>query len=317
MTVIDQTEAFSINKMAEGVYAAIAIPGNGAWSNAGFVDLGTELLVFDAFNTPSAARELKKQAEKLTGKRVKYLVNSHFHGDHVFGNQVFKDQVIISTPETRTLIAEKNSMGDLEQEMKETEQFLADLAHQIPIAKSEPIQKSLTNQFQEMSKLLEDLPLLELVLPSVTFKDTLKIYGTERDVELHCFGGGHTPSDSFLFIPQEKAAFMGDLVTEDLHLPIYNPDAFVSILEKIKAMDIATLLPGHGEVGGLNKVDTMVDYLTMVSEAGKQAQQSGISLNEFLDGFNTPDKYANWKGMQGIKRNLAMVYQFYADVKKS
>ncbi len=52
MTMIEQTEAFSINKMAEGVYAAIAIPGNGAWSNAGFVDLGTELLVFDAFNTP-------------------------------------------------------------------------------------------------------------------------------------------------------------------------------------------------------------------------------------------------------------------------
>ncbi|WP_143039538.1 MBL fold metallo-hydrolase, partial [Planococcus faecalis] len=52
----------------------------GAFSNAGFVDLGTELLVFDAFNTPSAARELRQQAEKLTGKKVKYLVNSHYHG---------------------------------------------------------------------------------------------------------------------------------------------------------------------------------------------------------------------------------------------
>lgn len=313
MAVIDQIEAFIMNKMAEGVYAAIAIPGNGAWSNAGFVDLGTELLVFDAFNTPSAAQQLKKQAEKLTGKRVKYLVNSHFHGDHVFGNQVFKEQVIISTPETRTLIKEKNAMGDLEQEMKETKQYLADLAHQISIAESKPIQKSLTNQFQEMSKLLEDLPLLELMLPTLTFKNTLKIHGTERDVELHCFGGGHTPSDSFLYVPQERAAFMGDLVTEELHLPLHNPEEFVSILEKIKKMDIVTLLPGHGEVGGVDKVDTMVDYLTMISEAGKQAQQSGISLNEFLDGFNTPDKYANWKGIQGIKRNLTMVYQFYAD----
>lgn len=317
MTVIEQTEGFTIKKMTEGVYAAIAIPGNGAWSNAGFVDLGTEILVFDAFNTPSAARQLKKQAEKLTGKQVKYLVNSHFHGDHVFGNQVFKEQIIISTAETRTLIKEKNAMGDLEQEMKETKQYLADLAHQISIAESETIQKSLTTQFQEMSKLLEDLPLLELVVPNVTFKDALKIYGTERDVELHCFGGGHTPSDSFLYVPREKAAFMGDLVTEDLHLPIYNPDAFVAVLEKIMTMDIETLLPGHGEVGGLDKVDTMVDYLTMVSEAGKHAQQSGISLNEFLSGFNTPAKYANWKGMQGIKRNLTLVYQFYADAKKS
>lgn len=74
------TKYFTLKKMANGVFAAIAEPGNGAWSNAGVVDLGSELLVFDAFNTPSAAQELKIQAERLTGKKVKYLINSHYHG---------------------------------------------------------------------------------------------------------------------------------------------------------------------------------------------------------------------------------------------
>lgn len=313
MEMIYRSDAFTIKKMAEGVYAAIAVPGNGAWSNAGFVDLGTELVVFDAFNTPSAAQQLIKQAEKLTGKGVKYLVNSHFHGDHVFGNQVFKEHIIISTQTTRNLIQEKNAIGDLEQEVKETKHYLSELAHQISIAESAPIKMSLSNQFLEMSKLLEELPLLELVLPNVTFEHTQKIYGTERDVELHCFGGGHTPSDSILYVPQEKAAFMGDLITEDLHLPIFNPEEFLAILEKFKTLDVATLLPGHGEVGGMDKVEPMIAYLTMLIDAVKQAPQNEVALTEFLDEFITPDEYAKWKGVQGIKRNLRMVYQFYAD----
>lgn len=90
METLLHTEYFTLKKMANGVFAAIAKPGNGAWSNAGVVDLGSELLVFDAFNTPSAAQELKIQAEILTGKKVKYLINSHYHGDHIFGNQALK-----------------------------------------------------------------------------------------------------------------------------------------------------------------------------------------------------------------------------------
>lgn len=312
MEALIQTEYFTLHEMAEGMFAAIAKPGTGAWSNAGFVDLGTELLVFDAFNTPSASRELKHQAEKLTGKKVAYLVNSHFHGDHVFGNQSFKEQVIISTTTTKEWINEKNAIGDVDKEHQETERYLQDLVQQISIEENGIIKKSLINQHSEMSKLLEELPTLELVLPSLTFEKTLKIHGTERDAELHCLGGGHTVSDAFLYVPQEKAAFMGDLITEDLHLPIFNPDAFLSILERVKTMDILAILPGHGEVGTGKQLETMIEYVSMLITAGKEAHHCAMSLDEFLDGFITPEKYIKWKGVQGIRRNLVTVYNFYA-----
>ena len=92
-----ETDYFNLHRLAEGVYAAVAKPGQGARSNAGVVDLGDELLVFHSFSTPSAAKELRKQAEMICGKKVKYLINSHYHGDHMFGNQVFEDATIIST----------------------------------------------------------------------------------------------------------------------------------------------------------------------------------------------------------------------------
>ncbi|MFY0518689.1 MBL fold metallo-hydrolase [Lysinibacillus sp. UGB7] len=71
------------------------------------LDLGDELLVFDALGTPSAGKELRSQAENITGKTVKYLINSHYHGDHVFGNQMFMDTTIIATSLTHRWCAEK------------------------------------------------------------------------------------------------------------------------------------------------------------------------------------------------------------------
>ena len=312
METITETDYFTLKKMADGVFAAIAKPGTGAWSNAGFIDLGTELLVFDAFNTPAAAKELKKQAEKLTGKKVKYLVNSHYHGDHVFGNQVFKEQVIISTELTRDWIKEKNAIGDVETELKETQNYLQDLTRQIGCETNEIIKQSLTNQYLEMQALLTQIPVIQLTLPSVTFEKKLVISGTERHVELQCLGGGHTPSDTFLYVPQEKAALMGDIVTDNLHLPIFHPEEFLAILKSAKKMEIDTLLPGHGDVGSTEKIETMIEYVLMLKEAAERAIEANIAMEEFLNSFVIPKEYAAWKGIQGIKRNLKVVYDFYA-----
>lgn len=122
-----------------------------------------------------------------------------------------------------------------------------------------------------MSKVFNDLHHMKLVLPSITFEDKLIIEGSKRKVELYCFGGGHTPSDSFMYIPEEKIAFMGDLVTEQLHLPIYNPDEFSVILEKVMAMDIERFVPGHGNVGGKELLNTLAGYLSFLIEKSKEA----------------------------------------------
>lgn len=110
VTLLKETEYFNLYAISDGVYAAISKPGKGAWSNSGIVDLGDELLIFDSFTTPSAGYELRRQAEELTNKGVKYLINSHFHGDHVFGNQAFSDTTIISTSLTKIISKEKTQL---------------------------------------------------------------------------------------------------------------------------------------------------------------------------------------------------------------
>jgi cyclase len=310
--IVKVTEFFNLYTLCDGVYAAISIPGRGAWSNAGIVDLGDELLVFDSFTTPSAGHELRKLAELLTGKKVKYLINSHYHGDHVLGNQAFSDTTIISTSLTKEWCKEKNKLDDVEKEIEETKDYLNNLQNQIELTQDSIIKASLANQHNEMSKVLDDLPDMQIVLPTVIFEEKLSIEGSKRKVELYCLGGGHTPSDTFMYLPEEKIAFMGDLVTEELHVPIYNPEDFSNILKKVKEMEIEVFVPGHGNTGDEELLDIVAGYVTFLIKKSKKALENKVSLESFTSDFETPSEYMNWRGVNGIKSNLYKIYSFYA-----
>ena len=312
-TMIKETNYFYLYALHEGVYAAIAKLGQGAWSNAGIVDMGDELLIFDSLATPSAGYELKMQAEKVTGKRAKYLINSHYHGDHVFGNQAFTDTTIVSTSSTRKWFIEKNKIEDVSKEKEEMKEYLKKLKKQIKVSQDRAIKESLTNQFNEMSNVLKDLPHLKMVLPSVTFDEKLVIEGSKRKVELYCYGGGHTPSDTFMYLPEEKIGFMGDLVTVDLHLPIYDPVIFSAILEKVKSLDIDLIVPGHGSPGNKELLYTLDNYLTFLKEKTTEALKVGVTLEDLVSTLEIPNEYSEWKGVNGSKGNLATVYGYYKD----
>ena len=217
------SDYFSLEKLSEGVYATIAIPGKGAMSNSGFIDLGKELIVFDTFTTPNAARDLRRVAEEITQKEIKYVINSHYHGDHTFGNQVFEDSIIISTVITRDLHKDKNKIHDINNEKEEMSKYLSQLKNRVKIEEDSILRASIERQINEMERVYEAIPELRIVLPNLTFEDKLVIHGEDRTVEFHCYGGGHTPSDAFLYLPKEKIAFMGDIVLEDLHPPSLIP----------------------------------------------------------------------------------------------
>src|SRR5689334_1098206 len=105
---------FHLEQLAEGVYAALSIGGTGSMSNAGIIDLGETTLIFDTFATPQAAQNLRSAAEQLLGHPITYVVNSHIHGDHWLGNQIFfPDADIITTGKTRAdLLAEVDVSKD-------------------------------------------------------------------------------------------------------------------------------------------------------------------------------------------------------------
>jgi cyclase len=103
---------FLLNHVAEGVFAAISVPGSGSVGNAAIIDLGDSTLVVDTFTTIQAAEDLQAAAMYLTGNSVSYVINTHWHSDHTSGNQVFTPKAqIISTCTTREIMATFGKKG--------------------------------------------------------------------------------------------------------------------------------------------------------------------------------------------------------------
>ena len=305
-----QSPYFSLEKLSEGVYAAIARKGEGAMGNSGFIDIGNEVVVFDTFTTPNAARELRKVAEGITQKEIKFVFNSHYHGDHTFGNQIFEDKTIISTLKTRHLHEIKNIILEPYKEMEEMKEYLSQLERRLETESNPVIQTSIENQLKEMSKVYESIPELRIVLPNLTFENKFVIHGITRKVECYCFGGGHTPSDAFLYLPEEKIAFMGDLVLENLHPPIYNSQEFTNNLMRVSQMDILKIVPGHGKVVTKGQIDIMINYLNHLNKEVTSALEKGQPLEQLLS-KDMPKEYSNWTGIDGYKKNLKTVFNEY------
>jgi cyclase len=302
---------FTLERLAEGVWAAIVARGTGAWGNAGIISLGDWTLVFDTFLTPAAARDLHAAAESLTGQPVAYVVNSHYHMDHIHGNVVFADATIIATEKTRERIATRGA--EILAEARQHPDYFAVSDDVIASVASLELRADLLALQGDYRALNAALPELSLWLPDITFERRLTLHGTERAAEVLSYGGGHTSSDAFLLLPAEHIAFLGDLLGVRTHPSFGQADLeqWDSILERIAALDIATAVPGHGPVGTLDDVATLRRYLgameTLVSEAIVRGE-----TEERVAALPPPAAYADWQARTIFADNLRHLYALFA-----
>src|SRR5436309_9080781 len=129
------TNLFDIEKVAEDVYAALARPAAMINSNAAIFVNASDVVVMDTHSKPSAAAALIAQIQKeITPKPVRYVVNSHFHWDHMQGNsayrQAFPKVEFLASEATRRLMAQesgsrlKASLRDLPAAIEQTRKNL-------------------------------------------------------------------------------------------------------------------------------------------------------------------------------------------------
>lgn len=298
---------FALEHIAEGVWAAIVVRGAGAWGNAGIVGLGDQALVFDTFLTPAAASDLRAAAEELTGCPVSYVVNSHYHMDHIHGNAVFSDAHIIATEKTRERIATRGA--ELIAHVRQYPEYPASFDELIASAATAELRDDLILTQGEYRALEAVLPELALRLPDITFERRLTLHSAKRTVEVLSYGGGHTSSDAFLLLPAERIAFLGDLLGVQMHPSFGQADLeqWDSILEQVEALDIQTVVPGHGPVGTLADVATLRNYLSDMEILVSEAIVHGETAEE-VAARALPAAYAAWGARDIFADNLRHLY---------
>jgi cyclase len=250
-TVRAQTPAalpFVLKQIGPGVDAAIDGPDGKSGSNAGFVIGDDGVLVVDSFFDPESAKALLNEIRKLTPKPVRYVVNTHYHIDHVAGDSVFREAGAI-------LIAHRNVRGWVR-------------TQNIHLF-GDRITPALRAQVEHLA--LPDL---------VTDKDLTVWLGARRvDVRTVL---GHTGGDLVIAVPDAKVLFCGDLLWR--RVP---PNIIDGTVNQWIATDTAfqqlpdaagmTFVPGHGDLAKLEDVAAFTAYLTDLSSLTAQQRQAGLT----------------------------------------
>jgi glyoxylase-like metal-dependent hydrolase (beta-lactamase superfamily II) len=273
---------FQLEQLADGVYAAINSEEGWAICNAGIIDLGDRTLVYDAFTSPQAAKDLRQAAEQLTGRPVSMVINSHYHNDHIWGNQAFNPATeIISTAKTRQLIITEG-IAEVKGYSETAPARLEALEKQLAEAGDETIRRQLNPMIFDYQAIVAALPILKVRPPTLTFDREMSFYGSKRSGRLIAYENAHCGSDAILYLPDDGIIFTEDILFIGCHpyLAEGDPEVIQRILLDIKNLQPAVVVPGHGPVGSRQHLDIQYDYINCLKNIAKDAIKQGIPEEE-------------------------------------
>lgn len=238
-----------LSPISERLYEILG--GRGAQGGAYIGD--NEVLLIDAKMDKKSVDQTIEEIKKITGKPIKYLVNTHSDGDHVWGNQYF--------PETVIFITHENSRNEF----------------------FHPGRDGTPSEWNK--------PELAPFIPSITFNDKMDIYLGTKKVELWYFGVGHTTGDLVVYFPEEKTAFLGDQIflTRPQLIHSYkggNSFEHVKTLTKmLKTLDAEKFCSGHSEIANREVIRNHIDQMIKRQEKVKSLVKNGKGLEEIKSEF--------------------------------
>ncbi len=287
-----KSESFDIVPVANGVYAAIG--KNGVFGNGAFIVGQEGVLVVDTQARPSWARELIKEIAKVTDKPVRYVVNTHWHGDHTLGNQAYLAEFgagveFIAQTNTRDDLINKG-VPSLETQLTKTvpdnivamKKILAEGrdAQGAPLTDANRAQTETQLKSQESN--LEELKSAHIIPSTITYDTTLVLHLGDRDIQLLHWGNAHTRGDSVVFLPKERVVITGDLLTNGI--PVMRnayPVEWIATLDAINKLDWASAIPGHGNVQpGKAQLEKLLSYMREMVAAVRDAAAKGATMEQ-------------------------------------
>jgi glyoxylase-like metal-dependent hydrolase (beta-lactamase superfamily II) len=251
------TRERSVVEVGKGIYAIRHKdgPDTNPQGNTVVIVGDRDVLVVDSGYLPSSAREDIAQIRQWTDKPVRFLVNTHWHPDHIRGNasyrEAFPDIAIIAHP--KTLELEK---GFDEPNLVRYRARLAALKTQAESGKGADGKRLTSVERKETATTLERRTAVARefegyvpAYPTVLVADGMNLDLGGRAVEIRNIGTGHTVGDLVVWIPEEKILVSGDLIVYPV--PYFfagQPYDLIRGLEAIEAMEVKTIVPGHGPV---------------------------------------------------------------------
>lgn len=284
--------SFNIVPVADGVYAAIG--QNGVFGNGAFIVTTEGVVVVDTQARPSWARDLITEIRKITDKPVRYVVNTHWHGDHTLGNQAYTAAFGSSVE----IVAQSNTREDLitrggpQLETQRTrtlpdsiaalEKQLADGKDAKGAALTSDTRQQMQAQLAAQKTQLEEAKLTHITPPTLTYENKMTLHLGGREIDLLHWGNAHTRGDTVVYLPKEHVVITGDLLTNGI--PVMRtayPVEWIATLDAIDKLDWNAAIPGHGNVQqGKEQLEKLDAYMKDVVASVRDAVTKGMTMEQ-------------------------------------
>jgi cyclase len=259
-------------------------------SNSTFLVTEEGVLVIDTRQHPRDGQDLLDRIRKITDKPIKWVVNTHFHADHHYGNSVFKAA-------GATIMAHADTTRIVQQvDRKE-------------FARRQPFFKSRNYDPGEV----------KLTLPDVTFDTNASIRFGGRDIHLLYFGPGQNPGDTFVLFPHARVvATSGAFARRSMPNMAFTPsvESWVNLLQKVAALDVDTVLPPHGDVATRADIRDLADFLKFEYALVKRAVDEGTPVETAIKTLDF-SPYKTWLNMNRREHDTRALYELIQTGRRS
>jgi phosphoglycerate dehydrogenase-like enzyme/glyoxylase-like metal-dependent hydrolase (beta-lactamase superfamily II) len=273
-----------VHEVAKGVYFRYSsisatddkIPFGGC--NNIWVVFEDYVVVIDA-NFPKEAGDVIAAVKKTTDKPIRYVFDTHHHGDHAYGNAVF-------AKEGAGIIAQRNCARLLR--VNGPKEF-------------EDAGKGATGR--------KDIRESKLKVPNVVFDDKLVLDDGTQRVEFLFLGHGHTPGDAVAYLPKHKILCTGDACVNGAYNFMGHSDSasWIRALERMQQLDVNVVCPGHGPLAGKEVIAKQKRYFVELRSNVKKGIEAHHNAEEIHKEIDLP-WYKEWTGVKPTKPNVEYVY---------
>jgi phosphoglycerate dehydrogenase-like enzyme/glyoxylase-like metal-dependent hydrolase (beta-lactamase superfamily II) len=247
-------------------------------SNNIWVVFDDYVVVIDA-NFPKEAADVIEAVKKTTDKPIRYVFDTHHHGDHAYGNAVFGKA-------GASVVAQANCARLLR--VNGPDEFKK--AGEGPTGR-------------------KDIAASSLKVPNVVFDDKLVLDDGKQRVEFLFFGHAHTAGDGFAYLPKHKILCTGDACVNGAFNFMGHSDSasWIRALERAQQLDIKIVAPGHGPLAGKDLLETQKRYFVELRQVVRKGIDAGLDVDEIIKSINLP-WYKEWTGVTPAGDNVKHVY---------
>jgi cyclase len=283
-----------LHELGNSIYAYLQPNGTWGWSNAGLITDGeASLLVDTLFDLQLTGEMLETMRRSVrAASHIDMVVNTHANGDHCYGNQLVADAQIIASKKTADEMVEGLQAAQM-----------AMMARQAP-------DWGLVGAFFLHAFGSFNFDNITLTPPGKTFEGEMTLQVGNKTVQLIEVGPAHTRGDTLAYLPTERVVFTGDILFIGGHPIMWaGPTSnWLRACDRILAMDVETIVPGHGPITDKQGVAAVKGYLQYVYDEARKRYEAGMPASEAARDIPM-DRYASWSDGERLVVNVATIYR--------